>query len=59
GERATYISPRGGSQLRDALAALDSDAAHAVRIEIEPPPSTAIWYDWFKEEVRQRTGKPA
>ncbi|MDZ4738232.1 MAG: hypothetical protein SGJ07_17970 [Rhodospirillaceae bacterium] len=58
GERAARIAPRGWQQLREALAALDSDAAHNVRVEIEPPPSTAIWYDWFKEEVRQRTGKP-
>jgi hypothetical protein len=59
GERATRIGPLGWNQLRDALVVLDDDAAHAVEIEIEPPPATAVWYDWFKAEVRTRAGKPA
>ncbi|MEX2202415.1 MAG: hypothetical protein WD711_13540 [Dongiaceae bacterium] len=59
GGRATRIGPLGWNQLRDALAALDDDAAHATATEIEPPPATSDWYDWFKEDVRQRTGKPA
>jgi hypothetical protein len=56
GGRESRIVPLGWTLLRDALAALDSDAAHDVRVEIEPPPDTADWYDWFTEEVRQRAG---
>jgi hypothetical protein len=28
-------------------------------IEIEPPPDTPTWYTWFRQDVRQRTGKSA
>ena len=58
GERATRIAPLGWAQLRDALVTLDDEAAHAQEFEIDTPPATAAWYDWFRDDVRARTGKP-
>ncbi|MEX0807603.1 MAG: hypothetical protein WD044_02640 [Dongiaceae bacterium] len=59
GGREERIVPIGRRLLRDALVALDDDAAHATAIEIDTPPATSDWYDWFKDDVRQRIGKSA
>jgi hypothetical protein len=58
-ERGKWIVPFGWQQLRDALVTLDDDTAHMTDIEIEPPPDTPTWYTWFRQDVRQRTGKSA
>ncbi len=50
GGRSERIVPRGWQQLRDALAALDDNAAHAMTVEIEP---VARYEDLYRDMLRE------
>jgi len=54
--RADYIQPTGWAKLRDAIAALDDDAAHETVVTVDPPPRSDDWYRVFRDRVRRRSG---
>ncbi len=58
GGRSTEIVPTGWKLLRDALAALDDDAMHEIRSEIEPPARYEDLYRTMLKESRERAKLP-
>ena len=58
GGRSERIIPRGWQQLRDALALLDDEAAHAVTVEIEPVARYEDLYRDMLNDVRERANLP-
>lgn len=58
GGRSERIIPRGWQQLRDALAALDDEAAHAVSVEIEPVARYEDLYRIMLKGSRERAHLP-
>ena len=58
GGRSERIIPRGWQQLRDALALLDNEAAHAVTVEIEPVARYEDLYRDMLNDVRERANLP-
>ena len=58
GARSERILPRGWQQLRDALAALDNEAAHATTVEIEPVARYEDLYRDMLKGARERANLP-
>ena len=58
GARSARILPRGWQQLRDALVALDNDAAHRTEIEIEPVARYEDLYRDMLKDARERANLP-
>lgn len=58
GARSERILPRGWQQLRDALVALDNEAAHATTVEIEPVARYEDLYRDMLKDARERAGLP-
>jgi len=58
-ERDDYIRPTGHRILRDALAALDDDAAHDTTITVDPTPPADDCYRGFLQRIAMRSDGPA
>jgi hypothetical protein len=58
GGRSERIVPRGWQMLRDALTALDDEAAHATEVSIEPVPRYEDLYRTMLIRSRERAGLP-
>jgi hypothetical protein len=52
GDRERLIVPTGWRLLRDALAALDDDAAHRTTVTVEPAPPVDSWYRAVQKQMR-------